>query len=704
MKKTIAITCVGSLMGVALLNAVADGPAESASRTRSLYHDSAPWAAASAISDAVSLPSGENAAADETEGGTGELEATTGDVVVAGGVVDAESEETDVILAEDESDESTDSEVTQVQGLYENADRLTRPISTQSPAQTGTSLHQNPGPAQPPGDFIWAQSSTTPTAELQGNPFVRQPAVPAASTAATEMPSPPMTPPAVQVGTPHESSAPSRFTVTHGTSSLPRPQGSGAIAPGVISSSYTSASSSDQSPASDVRIEWRRNGEINVGQETACVLVVKNHGSSDAREIEVTASFPGSVRLLSSNPQPTYSQPGNGGEPQLSWHLTQLAPGAESHFEIALIPLERGELQTQADVRFTSRTSSVFTVSEPLLDVTIDGPQSVLVGEPASHIVTISNPGTGIATHVELEALIPEGLEHSRGSRLLMDLGNLNPGESRSVRLSLAAVRGGQHVVNVQARADASLVDSAASQLTVVAPSLIAAIDGPGLRYLGRQAVYTLSVANDSSVPTDNVRVMHKIPEGFRFVGSDLGAQFDEANSLLNWFVGRLEEGQTAELQVTLEATAAGEFTHFIRATSENGAVCDSQVGTKVEATPSLALELRDIDDPVELGTEAAYEIQVRNEGTAAASNVGLWCELPAGVVFTSASGPSEHSVENGAVHFLPLTQLAPGESATYQVIVNAQVLGNHRLRAHLSSDSIGEPLTDEELTKFYGE
>lgn len=172
--------------------------------------------------------------------------------------------------------------------------------------------------------------------------------------------------------------------------------------------------------------------------------------AATAKLIEVTAIFPRSVRLLSSQPVPDHTDPVDASGSRLSWYIAQLAPGSETVFEVALIPLERGEIAAQAEVRFTSQTSGVFTVSEPLLEVTIEGPASVLVGEPASQIVTISNPGTGVATHVELEALIPEGLEHSRGSRLLMDLGSLNPGESRSVRLALAAVRGGDHVVNVQ--------------------------------------------------------------------------------------------------------------------------------------------------------------------------------------------------------------------------------------------------------------
>ncbi len=688
MKKTIAITCVGGLMGAALMSAVADEPTvETSPRARSLYFDASPDGPSDQPEWMADKPA-DAAPSDECPDGNC-------DIVAAGGIVPQECESDAVLHAAAEWSPEDECEVTQVQGLrtlHPNEDQLTRPISTDSPESTFPSAPSSV--SQTSGDFSWADSRSTRIEQPTSNPFAQQ-STAGVSRDSTHLQAPPTASSTTPTDEFTSSARPNRFTVTQGTSSGLR---------SVEPSSYTAPEAVDTSSSPDVQLEWRSGGEINVGQETTCLLAVHNHGDADAERVEVTAVFPASVRLLGAEPTPDATQSLGDHSSHLTWSIERLAPGSETVLEVALIPLSRGEIATEAQVRFSSQSSGLFTVSEPMLDVTIEGPASVLVGEPASHVVTISNPGTGIATHVELEAIIPEGLEHSRGQRLLMDLGSINPGESRSVRLALSATRGGEHTLHVQARANADLEQSAACQVSVIAPNLITSVDGPGLRYLGRQAVYTLSVENDGSVPTDNVRVMHKVPEGFRFVSSDRGAQFDEANCLLNWFVGRLDRGQTAQLQVTLEAAQAGEFTHFIRATSENGAVSDSQVSTSIEATSSLALELRDIDDPVELGTEAAYEIVVRNEGTAAASNIAVWCELPAGVEFNSASGPSDHQVEAGSVRFQPLAQLAPGESATFRVLVQASVLGNHRLKAHLTSDASSEPLADEEVTKFYGE
>jgi len=446
----------------------------------------------------------------------------------------------------------------------------------------------------------------------------------------------------------------------------------------------------------NVTASWRNTGSIIIGQECTCQLVVKNHGAVAASDVAVEATFPKNVRIVSAEPKPT-SQTGF-----LGWGIDSLAAGEETVISVKLIPTERGKIETDARVRFSNTAKNSFTVAEPMLALKVEGPKEVLVGDPAAHNVLITNPGTGVATNVKIEALIPKGLEHIKGERLVMDLGSLNPGETRNIRLACAAVTGGNHKIQVRAIADADLSESAASEVTVIAPQLEAAIDGPGLRYLGRNGVFHVHVTNDGSVATDNVRVLHKIPEGFDFVSAGTGATHDTANKLLSWYVGHLEPGQKADLEVTLVAAKAGEFTHYIRATSESGAVNDSQLATRVEGSPALVLSIRDLEDPVEVGVETAYEIKVKNEGSAAASNVGLTLELPQGMAFLEATGPADHAAEKGLVTFHPVAELGPGKSATFTLKVKGQASGNIRLRSRLTSDSIEEPIVADEQTKFY--
>lgn len=447
----------------------------------------------------------------------------------------------------------------------------------------------------------------------------------------------------------------------------------------------------------DLKAEWKAQTALNVGQECKCSLVVTNSGKGTASDVTVETHFPTSARLISAEPKPSATSS------FLSWSIGTLGAGQSKTIEVVFVPSAQGQFQPTAHVRHTSTAVAGFSVLQPMLTLTVDGPSEVYAGDPASQVVTITNPGSGVATNVILEAVIPQGLEHARGGKLRTELGNLNPGETRSVRLALAAVAGGNHVLQVGAKADFGLAQASAAKINVIAPSLASKIEGPGLRYLGREAEYTITVANDGAASTDNVRVMHKLPAGFDYVKSSRGAKYDANSRIVSWFVGRLDRGQSVNLGLVLTATKAGDFVHNVRATSDQGVISDSAVSTRVEGVSALALSVRDLDDPVEVGKEAAYEIEIKNEGSAPATNVTLACELPAGTEFKSAKGPSRHAVAAGKILFQPLPAIAPGQSVTFTLQAAGKQAGMKRFRATIASDAT-ESLISEELTRFYGE
>ncbi len=463
-----------------------------------------------------------------------------------------------------------------------------------------------------------------------------------------------------------------------------------------VSSNVAKFGQPDAAPA--VSAVWKPLGPLNVGQECPCELVVTNDGQSVAERVSIEARLPKSVRVARSNPEPVEQKA------FLGWRLDNLQPQESRSIKVTIVPTQPGPVDASAHVRYTSSNVQSLTVAEPKLNVVVSGPSEISVGEPATQTITVRNPGTGVANNIKLEATIPAGLEHVRGERLLMDIGSLNPGETRRMRLALAAVSGGPQIIQVHAKADAGLVHNASAEVNVIAPRLKAAIDGPGLRYLGREAVFTLSVMNDGAAATDNVQLMHRIPEGFDFVASDRGAKYDKSTRMLNWFVGRLSPEQPQQLRVTLLASKSGEFTQAVRATSEHGSYSDAQMQTRVEGTASLVVEVSDLDDPVEVGSETAYEIRITNEGTASANQVALSCEVPSGLVFLKANGPSQHRTEQSAVAFKPIPEVKAGQTLTYQVFVKGDVAGDKRFRCRLTSDALSQPLFTEELTKFYGE
>jgi uncharacterized repeat protein (TIGR01451 family) len=462
--------------------------------------------------------------------------------------------------------------------------------------------------------------------------------------------------------------------------------------------SGAAASSADSSQAPTVCLQWVKKSPIVVGQECQCDLVVRNVGKTAARDLAVDGFFPATVRLTHADPMPADNSD------HVTWSFATLGASEEHVIHIKLVPSRRGELPTTAVVRFASATSNTFSVEEPLLALAVRGPKELLVGDPATQTITVHNPGTGVAHNVALEAHLSRGLEAPRGEGLIVQVGSLNPGESRVVRLPLIAVAGGDQEVTVHASAGSDLHRELATIIHVIAPSLKIALEGPSFRYVGRKAHYVATVTNNGGAPLNNVRVTHVVPEGFKFVRADHEGQFDDSSRTVTWNVEHLDVHQSTPVKLELVSTQIGKCTHCVAAVAEQGARCELKLDTVVDGVASLAVEILKQSDPVEVGVETGFEIHVRNDGSKAAENVAVACDLPSVLEIVRTEGATSVADVKDHLTFQPLPFLEPGKAAIYRVHVRAKAEGNHRFGVRLTADSIKDPLTYTELTKFYKE
>jgi hypothetical protein len=462
----------------------------------------------------------------------------------------------------------------------------------------------------------------------------------------------------------------------------------------------TASNGHDASQTPVVTVHWEKKSPLLVGQECACDLVIKNSGKLTATDLSVEAYFPATVRLTHSDPMPSDNQD------HVTWSIASLAAGEEKVVHVTMVPGKRGDLSTSALVRFSAQSSNVFMVEEPLLSLTVNGPKELMIGDPATQSITIGNPGTGIAHNVVVEARLTRGLEHPHGERLTIQVGSLNPGETRQVRLPLVAIAGGPQAIKIHASAAGDLRREIVAKVTVVAPSVKVTAEGPSFRYVGCKAAYVISVASEGGA-SNNVHVTHTLPEGFRFVRADKGGEFDEATRTVSWFISHLEAKESAHLKVELTTTEIGTHAHKFVAVAEQGARSDAKLETVVDGMASPEIEIIPQNNPVAIAVETAYEIHIRNDGTKAAENVSIGCELPEAIEILRAEGASTGSLsatEKGLLAFKPISRIEPGKTAIYRVYVRGKKPGNHRFRVHLVADSIKEPLVSDEMSKFYAD
>ena len=456
--------------------------------------------------------------------------------------------------------------------------------------------------------------------------------------------------------------------------------------PNTTSGNLLSEHTGAQTPA--VQLRWVREGDLNVGQQCRCALVVTNTGGSLVRNVSVEATVPAGLKVLRAVPAP---QPGTS-----SWVVGDLRADESQTIELAVLPERRGDVNLNAFVRFTGYSTSVFTVQEPLLDVEVDGPADIEVGEHAGYVVRVGNPGTGTARNVVIQTAVPEGLQHRSGSLLSIDIGTLSPGESRQARLNLTAVEGGNYSLRVQTVADGGLRDRAATPVSVAEPRLQISIAGPDQTAAGIHCVYDVTVTNVGNVPSSNARAKYRIPANYRFVEADRGGVYRGSDQTIDWFVGTIRPGETATYHVTLEAIETGAAIHQAGVVSEHGKVTMARMNAEVLGRARLYLDVAGSRPPSVVGEETVLRLIIENGGSAAADKVGLSCEVPPGLEIIGAEGPTEHIAENGVVIFRSVNELKSDSQAVYLIRVRCDRSGDYQIRVRVASPDLPAPVIGE--------
>jgi uncharacterized repeat protein (TIGR01451 family) len=449
-----------------------------------------------------------------------------------------------------------------------------------------------------------------------------------------------------------------------------------------------------QSPS--LNISWVGLSGINVGEETSCEILIRNTGQSTAYDVVVRSSLPDAVRFMASEPAPESIGK------TMVWKLGQIEPRKEQRIRLKLYPEGKGNVTATASITFSSVICAPIKIEEPQLALEITAPEQVILGDPTTVVITVSNPGTSTASEVIVACVLPQGLNHPNGEEIEYAIGALAPGEARAVQVSVTASATGTQPIRALAQSGSRLKCPAEATVQVGQPELMLKVGGPSLRYLDREATYTLTALNPGSVTANSVRLAATIPAGFQFVRASDSGKHDWTSRSVSWFVGQLGANETREIQLTLLASDAGPQKLQAVAAAERGLKANAEAITQIEGISALLLEVVDVADPIEVGAETVYEIRVTNQGSKVATNIQIVAELPQEMQPLDTKGPVSARIDGRSVTFGLLPRLGPRAEAIYRVKVRGNDAGDLRFRAKMTSDVLQSPVVKEESTRVY--
>jgi uncharacterized repeat protein (TIGR01451 family) len=439
--------------------------------------------------------------------------------------------------------------------------------------------------------------------------------------------------------------------------------------------------------------------EVQVNHAAVFTTRIKNVGKITAYGVKITDYVPRGARLESAHPEFIRTPTG-----AIQWELVALEPGEEASVSMKVTPLTEGEIGSVATVSFATRASVRTVSTKPQLTIRQTFNKTALIGETVLVNIVVSNPGSGDATGIVIEADIPTELSHVAGNELEYQIGTLRPGQSKQLQLRLLAKTAGLIQNMLTVRGKGQIENRSIEPMRIVAPALQVSLRGPAIRYLDRQTTYSVDVVNPGTASARNVELVAYLPKGLKFVATDHHGEYDNSEHAVYWKLEELPPQIGDSVKLTAIAIEPGEQKVRLEGTADLGVRARFEHVVRVQSVPELEFSVQDTADPIELGSDTTYEIKVVNRGTRTATGVQIAALFPQALKPIQGGGPSDVRIEGQTALFSPLQLLAPGAEAVFRVKAKAIAPGDNVIRVQISSDDKTTPVTKEESTRVYSD
>ncbi|MFM7073297.1 MAG: hypothetical protein ACKO38_16035, partial [Planctomycetota bacterium] len=439
--------------------------------------------------------------------------------------------------------------------------------------------------------------------------------------------------------------------------------------------------------------------EVKVGKPARFEIKVKNIGRVAAQHIVVIDQIPRGTKFLEAAPPCL-----RGVDGVLRWQVGALGPGQETTIVLQLLPEQEGEIGSVAQVIFHSQAAVRTVSTQPRVTVEHQVAERVLIGDQVKLTLAVANRGSGATSNLVLEATLPESLGHPAGAELEYPIGVLRPNETRRIELSLRAQRPGVAACQFVAREESQTLAEDRVSLDILAPQLQVGIAGPKVRYLDRQATYSVSVANPGTAAATNLEVIAYLPRGLKFLSAENQGQYDPQRHAVLWGLAELPSGVMGASQLVVVPAEPGEQRIRVEGKADLRLEHAFEQPVLVETLSEIQFSVADTADPIEVGSETTYEIKLQNRGSRAASQVRVAVEFPAELTPSGGDGPTAVTVRGQQLLIDPVARLAPNAQATYRIRARGAAKGDPRIRVLVASDESPTPVTKEESTRVYSD
>lgn len=477
------------------------------------------------------------------------------------------------------------------------------------------------------------------------------------------------------------------------------------------------------------------------GAQAVYNINVQNGGDVAARNTEVSCALPAGLQYESS--VPAAQQIGN----QLVWTIGDLEARGFRQISITTRVQQSGVIRNCAVATAAAGLRSEDCVETQInvdaIQLFMEGPETVIVGEPVVYNITVRNTGDQPLVGLRLEDVFDNGLSHpmAENGRIINDqLGSLAIGQERTIQLELQTQVPGRfhHTLTVSAQGVAG--KSKTAWVTVSPPppepTFTLELRSVEREVVGQTVLFRARLYNNGPSPLTNVRVEESIDPEFQILGRTDPA-IDEQNRVI-WSFPRILPNQEAILEVQCSASRpVPRACNIVRATCDEGITREAERCLEIVApmtpapeppptvgqgTPSgqgspggqgnaqvtgdLEVSLTDLSDGVRTGSTVKYVLAIKNKRNVDDENLQVTLHLSEGMNLTNLTGPITQqprlSADRLTVQVQPIQYVKPGEVIRFNLEVQMSTAGRKVIRADVQTKRLPQGVSGEADTTVY--
>lgn len=469
---------------------------------------------------------------------------------------------------------------------------------------------------------------------------------------------------------------------------LVRRNPAGAPAPAPAPRAQTSSSSTD-SRSGNVRLTKQMPAELTLGQEFMYQLRVQ--ANENVSDVVVRDVVPEGATYVRSEPAAEVSGK------DLTWKFSEMDAGQAKDIRVWLRPDREGRIGSCATVFALSRACAFGVVGKPGLAIKKTGPETAVLGQDIPYTITVSNPGSAVAKAVVVTDNVPDGLSHVSGqSAVTFNVGDLPPGQSRTLPIVLKGTKRGKHCNGATAVASNVSKVSAEACTTILVPGINLVKEGTKEQFLGKSADYTLTVSNTGDTKLTNVTVTDTAPVATRILNA---AGATVVGNQATWRIAELGAGEKKSFTMSLTSATAGSHCNLASVVSTEGQSARAEACTLWRGVGAILVEVVDDPDPILVGSTTTYTIRITNQGSADLVNINTAAAFPAQIAPVATA---QGTITGQNVKFQTVPRLGSKQSVEFRLTARGVSVGDTRVKFTFTEDSLTSPIVEEESTRVF--